>query len=364
MTDVSATPPTVPQLSPRGTPKTPGDPVWRGTSRNSQKFPEPPHPPPSQPDREPLDVVLPSPAGSRPGSPPGSIARAGDGEPRLAAIFLCTGIVATPDNLGLSGAPQPPPRTARMAGGDLWIRMEPQALHRAILHSATFDGRRSRVGRRRPGSLNRRLWRFPLPVWMRKRCATPCCPPRAASVRRRAVLHPDPAPGRHQILPDKRPRRSVPFHFPRHRRTQVPTLATTFDAPSVVFNCTRRATTTMPLQSLAVLNSDFAVAAERISPLGWNRTAAMTSRRIRRGFHSPADANPPMRSGMPCSGLSPISGSPTPVRRMPSRGCGRTSPSRSSASTRFSISNEPAPQRRVPPDLPGLLRRQPRWTLH
>ena len=32
-----------------------------------------------------------------------------------------------------------------------------------------------------------------------------------------------------------------------------------FDAPSMVINCTRRPVTTMPLQSLSLLNSEFAV---------------------------------------------------------------------------------------------------------
>jgi hypothetical protein len=45
----------------------------------------------------------------------------------------------------------------------------------------------------------------------------------------------------------------------QQRRTQVPTFLGTFDAPSVVFNCTRRATTTMPLQSLSLLNSEFSL---------------------------------------------------------------------------------------------------------
>jgi hypothetical protein len=38
----------------------------------------------------------------------------------------------------------------------------------------------------------------------------------------------------------------------------VPTLLEVFDAPSVVTNCTIRNTSTVPLQALALLNSDFA----------------------------------------------------------------------------------------------------------
>jgi hypothetical protein len=43
----------------------------------------------------------------------------------------------------------------------------------------------------------------------------------------------------------------------QQRRTQVAGLLDTFDAPSIVTNCTFRTPTTVPLQSLALLNSDF-----------------------------------------------------------------------------------------------------------
>jgi hypothetical protein len=47
--------------------------------------------------------------------------------------------------------------------------------------------------------------------------------------------------------------------FLQQRRTQVPTFLAAFDAPSIVFNCTARPRTTMPLQSLSLLNSHFSV---------------------------------------------------------------------------------------------------------
>jgi hypothetical protein len=58
-----------------------------------------------------------------------------------------------------------------------------------------------------------------------------------------------------------------------------------FDAPSIVFNCTRRANTTMPLQSLSLLNSDFAVKrgddlARRLE----RETGTNVTARIERGF--------------------------------------------------------------------------------
>jgi Protein of unknown function (DUF1553) len=43
------------------------------------------------------------------------------------------------------------------------------------------------------------------------------------------------------------------------KRTQVVSFLTVFDAPSIVFNSVRRNTSTMSLQSLTLLNSDFAV---------------------------------------------------------------------------------------------------------
>ena len=45
----------------------------------------------------------------------------------------------------------------------------------------------------------------------------------------------------------------------QQRRTQVHSLLQVFDAPSIVFNSTRRPRSTMPLQSLSLLNSDFVV---------------------------------------------------------------------------------------------------------
>jgi hypothetical protein len=58
--------------------------------------------------------------------------------------------------------------------------------------------------------------------------------------------------------------------YVQQRRTQVLSLLDVFDAPAIVTNCTRRSTSTIALQSLSALNSDFAVArakafAERVA---------------------------------------------------------------------------------------------------
>ena len=52
-------------------------------------------------------------------------------------------------------------------------------------------------------------------------------------------------------------RRSV---YLQQRRTQMLSLLNLFDAPAVTFNCVQRPTTTMPLQSLSQLNSEFSLA--------------------------------------------------------------------------------------------------------
>lgn len=61
------------------------------------------------------------------------------------------------------------------------------------------------------------------------------------------------------IVPEDRPgvfRRSI---YLQQRRSQGLSLLNVFDAPMMVLNCTRRPVTTMPLQSLSLLNSEFAV---------------------------------------------------------------------------------------------------------
>src|SRR5205085_9292958 len=55
------------------------------------------------------------------------------------------------------------------------------------------------------------------------------------------------APGAH--------RRSI---YLQQRRTQVVTFLQLFDAPSIVSTCGKRTPSTVPLQSLAMLNSEFA----------------------------------------------------------------------------------------------------------
>jgi hypothetical protein len=60
------------------------------------------------------------------------------------------------------------------------------------------------------------------------------------------------------VVDEKKPsahRRSV---YLQQRRTQVLTMLELFDAPSIVSTCGARTSSTVPLQSLAMLNSEFA----------------------------------------------------------------------------------------------------------
>ncbi len=58
-----------------------------------------------------------------------------------------------------------------------------------------------------------------------------------------------------------RNRRSL---YLQQRRTQTLSLLGVFDSPSIVFNCVKRPVSTMPLQSLSLLNSEFATEQGRL----------------------------------------------------------------------------------------------------
>ena len=183
-----------------------------------------------------------------------------------------TGLVRTPDNLGQSGAAPSHPELLDYLATELvrngWSL---KALHRLILTSAVY--RQGSWGRfslpNAPAGWkpapqvdpdNRLLWRFPL-----RRLD--------AEALRDALLgvsgELDPRTGG-PYVPSRRTadgsvevaethtgarRRSV---YLQQRRTQVATLLQLFDAPAIVGSCSARTTSTVPLQALALLNSDFA----------------------------------------------------------------------------------------------------------
>jgi Protein of unknown function (DUF1553)/Protein of unknown function (DUF1549)/Planctomycete cytochrome C len=177
------------------------------------------------------------------------------------------GLVVRPENLGYSGVPPTNPELLEYLADDLarggWSA---KALHRRILGSAAYR----QSGRPDPAAArvdpeNRLLWRYPLRRLdaegvrdamlavsgeLDERPGGPYVPTRRTAEGE--VVVDEKAEGSR--------RRSV---YLQQRRTQVLSLLDVFDAPSIVTTCTRRNVTTMPLQSLSLLNSGFVAARAR-----------------------------------------------------------------------------------------------------
>jgi hypothetical protein len=173
-----------------------------------------------------------------------------------------TGLVSTPDNLGRSGA-RPSHRELLDYLATEFVRdgWSVKALHRLILTSAVY--RQSGASHDEASALdpdNRLLRHYPLSRLdaealrdamlsasgeLDRRMGGPFVPSRRA------------ADGSVDIAENQEGarRRSV---YLQQRRTQVVTLLQLFDAPSIVGSCGSRTTSTVPLQALALLNSDFA----------------------------------------------------------------------------------------------------------
>ncbi len=214
-----------------------------------------------------------------------------------------TGIVATPDNLGQSGAkPSHPELLDYLADAFMKSGWSVKALHRLILTSATY--RQSSATRqpaiRDPQSLdpdNRLLSRFPLRRLdaealrdgllhisgeLDQRIGGPYVPTR--QTKEGIVDIPESQDGAR--------RRSV---YLQQKRTQVPTLLQLFDAPTIVHTCSVRPSSTVPLQALSLLNSEFLRARARAFAERLAREAgADSSKRIDLAFRL-ACARPPTR---------------------------------------------------------------------
>ena len=188
-----------------------------------------------------------------------------------------TGIVATTDNLGYSGSPPTHPELIEFLAGE-FVRNQwsAKSLHRMILHSTAY--RQSSVASAEAQSRDpdtRWLSRFPL-----RRLDGEAI--RDAMLSLAGDLEPV-MYGRYipiQVSPESEivvaetdhagRRRSL---YLQQRRTQVMGFLDVFDAPTIVFNCTARSSTTVPLQSLKLLNSEFVRAraagfSQRIRPHG------------------------------------------------------------------------------------------------
>jgi hypothetical protein len=173
-----------------------------------------------------------------------------------------TGIVATPDNLGLSGAkPSHLELLDFLAAEFIASRWSVKTLHRLILTSAVYrqsSARREGLDAIDPD--NRLLSHFPLRrldaeavrdamLFVSGELDTSVGGPYVPSKRtpEGVVEIEEKTPGAH--------RRSV---YLQQRRTQVVTFLQLFDSPAIVSTCGKRTPSTVPLQSLAMLNSAFA----------------------------------------------------------------------------------------------------------
>jgi len=173
-----------------------------------------------------------------------------------------TGIVATADNLGISGAkPSHPELLDYLALEFIRSSWSVKQLHRLIMTSAVYQQSSSpREGLDAVDAENRLLARFPL-----RRLD--------AEAIRDAMLHIGGVLDQREggaYVPSKRSaegvveieekgdgahRRSI---YLQQRRTQVVTFLQLFDAPAMVSTCGKRSPSTVPLQSLTLLNSEFA----------------------------------------------------------------------------------------------------------
>jgi mono/diheme cytochrome c family protein len=207
------------------------------------------------------------------------------------------GLVATPDNLGQSGArPSHPELLDYLATELVRSGWSVKALHRLILASAVY--RQSSAPREEAQRLdpdNRLLASYPLRRLdaeavrdgllavsgeLDGRMGGPYVP-----TRRRPDGGVDVDEGR-----DGARRRSV---YLQQRRTQVATLLELFDAPAMASNCSARTTSTVPLQSLALLNSEFVRARAKAFALRLEREAgADTDSRLSLAFRLAAGRGP------------------------------------------------------------------------
>lgn len=198
---------------------------------------------------------------TRPGTPAASLLARVQVN-RLWQLHFGTGIVATSENLGLSGAP---PSHCELLDWLAHKLTESQwsikTLHRILLNSAAY--RRSSLFSQAAHAVdpdNRYLWRYQprrldaeairdsllaVSGELNSKMGGPYVPTKRNDAGE--VVASDESGGL---------RRSLYLY---QRRTQVASFLTVFDAPSIVFNSTRRNTSTMPLQSLTLMNSAFVI---------------------------------------------------------------------------------------------------------
>ena len=208
---------------------------------------------------------------------------------RIWQRYFGRGLVATPDNLGLTGAaPSHPELLDFLAAEFIAGGWSVKSLHRMILHSGAYrQASASQTEAKHVDPQNRLLWKFPLRR-LDADCVRDACLAASGRLDRRAggpyVPTERLATGEVVVSADVdgASRRGI---YLQQRRSQVLSMLDVFDAPAVVTNCTRRATSTTPLQALTLLNSDFvdrcaAALADRVS----KETGSNPADRVARAF--------------------------------------------------------------------------------
>ena len=264
--DVSTTPSEVPLLI-RGNPSTPGSKVGPGvpaflTDPDNPYKPQPPLAGSTSTGRRLALAQWLTKPGSRPAALLARILAN-----RLWQHHFVTGLAATPDNLGYTGAPPTHPDLLEFLASEL-VRSgwSAKALHRLILTSSVYRPSSAPLPDTvRVDADNRQLARYPLRRLdaeairdgmlaatgeLDDRLGGPYIPVGRTSSGE--VVVNESAAGA--------TRRSV---YLQQHRTEITSLLEVFDAPSIVTTCTRRLPSTIPLQSLSLMNSDFVVARAR-----------------------------------------------------------------------------------------------------
>jgi hypothetical protein len=175
------------------------------------------------------------------------------------------GLVATPDNLGQSGAkPSHPELLDWLACRFVESGWSVKAMHRLIVNSAVYRQATTHEHDARASETtdpdNRLLSHFPL-----RRLDAEAIRDSMLAISGELdasaggpFVRTDRNAEGSVVVDEKHPgshRRSV---YLQQRRTQVLTMLELFDAPSIISTCGARTTSTVPLQSLAMLNSEFA----------------------------------------------------------------------------------------------------------
>ncbi len=194
---------------------------------------------------------------------------------RLWQHYFGRGIVTTPDNLGISGAPPTHPELLDWLASKLIHKAwSMKAIHRIVLNSATYrQSSRLQPDSHHADQDNRLLWRYAprrleaetirdQMLAVSGELDTRMGGPYIQTSRQEngEVVVPEDAPGRF--------RRSI---YLNQKRTQVVSFLNVFDAPSIVFNSVRRNTSTMSLQALSLLNSDFSVRRSKATAVKFRR---------------------------------------------------------------------------------------------